>query len=405
MTESEHVNPTCGEHGAAVNPMGAATKAMDAVVRGWMGKSEAAAELEAHKVRALHMAVGWNSSPSGALIYCTSKYAATHSDKGYAVGQEARGYNEYLAQLNPDDRESILALGHMEDLLSIKGSRSYVTMLNAPIVDRIMQDGPGSFYRYLKENEELANRGGGRIRKQIIAGAESPETRACVRAEAIIGDFFGWPILRAIKHKPADGSDPHILDMAPIYQEALKQLKYAMDKPRLVATNQLKLLPSYPHLYPQSAASTKTKDGRVRTDMARIYSEAENCTRMEELLQRPSGEAGLTKLMEKFEEHTRELQVGGALTGANDTPELRAKLSGVNRTNTVVESVFALEKFLSTREKGSNLNSNLVYRRGWTLFKYNKTWVWGELLDGVRLKLFSEVSRKEAARLRKEEGS
>jgi hypothetical protein len=54
----------------------------------------------------------------------------------------------------------------MEDLLSIKGSRSYVTMLNAPIVDRIMQDGPGSFYRFLKENEELANPGGGRIRKQ-----------------------------------------------------------------------------------------------------------------------------------------------------------------------------------------------------------------------------------------------
>jgi hypothetical protein len=396
MTESEHVNPTCGEHGAAVNPMAAATKAMDAVVRGWMGKSDAAAELEAHKVRALHMAVGWNSSPSGALIYCTSKYAATHSDKGYAVGQEARGYNEYLAQLNPDDRESILALGHMEDLLSIKGSRSYVTMLNAPIVDRIMQDGPGSFYRYLKENEELANPGGGRIRQQIIAGAESPETRACVRAEAIIGDFFGWPILRALKHRPADGSDPHILDMAPIYQEALKQLKYAMDKPRLVATNQLKLLPSYPHLYPQSAVHTKTKDGRVRTDMARIYNEAENCTRMEELLK-----AGLTKLAEKFEEHTHYLQVGGALTGANVTPELRAKLSGVNRTNTVVESVFALEKFLSTREKGSNL----VYRRGWTLFKYNKTWAWGELLNGKRLKLYGEVSRKEAARLRKEEGS
>ena len=91
----------------------------------------------------------------------------------------------------------------------------------------------------------------------------------------------------------------------------------------------------------------------------------------------------------------------GALTGANVTPELRAKLSGVNRTNTVVESVFALEKYLSTREKGSNL----VYRRGWTLFKYNKTWAWGELLDGKRLKLYGEVSRKEAARLRKEEGS
>jgi hypothetical protein len=360
MTESDHVNPTCGEHGAAVNPMSACTKAMDGVVRGWMGKSEASLALEAHKVRALHMAVGWNTSPSGALIYCVSKYAATHSDKGYAVGQDARGFNEHLALLNGDDRQSILALGHMEDLLSIKGSRSYVSMLNAPIVDRILHDFPGSFYQFLKEQEELAKPGGGRIRTQIIAGAESPETRACVRAEAIVGAFFGWPILRAIKHRPADGSDPHILDMAPIYQEAHAQLLKAKDTPRLVATNQIKLLPSYPHLYPQSEAGERTKDARVKTDMQRIYSECENCTRIEELLS-----AGLKALADKFFEHTRELQLGGSLTGVNVTPELRAKLAGVNRTNTVVESVFALEKFLSTREKGSNL----VYRRGWTLFK------------------------------------
>ena len=29
--------PTCGEHGALVNPMHAGTKAMDAVMHGWMG--------------------------------------------------------------------------------------------------------------------------------------------------------------------------------------------------------------------------------------------------------------------------------------------------------------------------------------------------------------------------------
>lgn len=175
---SDVVNPTCGEHGAVVNPTTACTKAMDHVVQAWMGKSEADAKLDEHKVRALHMAVGWNSSPCGALIYCTCKYGAAFSDKGYAVGQEARAYNEYLARLSPDDRESILLLGHMEDLLSIKGSRSYVGMLNAPVVDRILTDGPGSFYRFLKEQEDLAQPGGGRIRKQIIAGVESAEVRA-----------------------------------------------------------------------------------------------------------------------------------------------------------------------------------------------------------------------------------
>lgn len=93
--------------------------------------------------------------------------------------------------------------------------------------------------------------------------------------------------------------------------------------------------------------------------------------------------------------------MGGALTGANDTPELRKRLAGVNRTNTVVESVFALEKFLTTREKGSNL----INRRGWTLFKYNKTWVWGERLTEGKLKLDKKVCRNEARKLRKAEGT
>ena len=237
ISGSDAVNPTCGEHGkhgAVVNPTGACAKAMDKVVLGWMGKTEADAMLDAHKVRALHMAVGWNNSPSGALIYCVCKYGAAHSDKGYAVGQQARAFNEYLAELEPDDRESILLMGHMEDLLSIKGSRSYVSFLNAPIVDRILLNGPGSFYQFLKEQEELARPGGGRIRRQIVAGAESAEVRACVRALAIVGDFFMWPVLRAIKHRRPDGSDLHILDMAPIYQEAYDQLGVAAANPRLV---------------------------------------------------------------------------------------------------------------------------------------------------------------------------
>ena len=239
LAGANSVNPTCGEHGAIVNPTGACAAAMDKVVLSWMGKTEADAMLDAHKVRALHMAVGWNNSPSGALIYCVCKYGASHSDKGYAVGQQARAYNEYLANLEPDDRESILLLGHMEDLLSIKGSRSYVSLLNAPIVDRILVDGPGSFYRFLKEQEELARPGGGRIRRQIVAGAESGEVRACVRALAIIGDFFMWPTLRAIKYRYPDGSDPHILDMAPVYQEAYDQLGIAAANPRLVSNDRV----------------------------------------------------------------------------------------------------------------------------------------------------------------------
>ena len=46
-----------------------------------------------------------------------------------------------------------------------------------------------------------------------------------MRAEAIIiiiGDFYLWPMLRAIKHRLPDGSNRHVLDIGPVYQEAYK---------------------------------------------------------------------------------------------------------------------------------------------------------------------------------------
>ena len=118
----------------------------------------------------------WHSSPCGALIYCTTKYGALNSDKGYAVGQKYIGYRawckEHLCEEDADRLADILdLLGYMEDLLSIKGSRAYVTSINAPIVDRILQQVPGSFYTFLKETEEVSGgKDGGKIRKQIIAG-------------------------------------------------------------------------------------------------------------------------------------------------------------------------------------------------------------------------------------------
>ena len=166
--------------------------------------------------------------------------------------------------------------------------------------------------------------------------------------------------------------------MAPIYQEAHAQLLMYAETPRLVATGQATLLPSFPYCYVTHEAGLKSKGKRAHADMKRIYEVAISCERILELIT-----AGIKAIAEEFFSHTREFQVGGCLAGENDTPELRAKLSGVNRTNTVVECVFALEKFLCTREKGSLLRG----RKGWTLFKYNGTDVWGEQLDANKLKL------------------
>ena len=96
MLRTDVDGPTCGEHGAVVNPMHSGTKAMDAVMHGWMGMTDEDIQLDSNKsMKALFMAVGWNASPVGALIYAMSKYCALHSDKGYSVGQKYVGYVEH----------------------------------------------------------------------------------------------------------------------------------------------------------------------------------------------------------------------------------------------------------------------------------------------------------------------
>ena len=66
-----------------------------------------------------------------------------------------------------------------------------------------------------------------KIADQIIAGARTPEIITCVRAEAIIGDFYIVHVADAAGDQASaagvpDGSDRHILDIGPVYQEAYK---------------------------------------------------------------------------------------------------------------------------------------------------------------------------------------
>ena len=122
-----------------------------------------------------------------------------------------------------------------------------------------MQQVPGSLYTFLKENDLIAKPEGGKIRRQILEGAESVEAMACVKYEAIIGSFYMWPLLHALKYRPPDGSDPHILDMCPVYQQAYKSVMEAAAKPELVAANQLILLPDFPHFYPSQEQKESEK--------------------------------------------------------------------------------------------------------------------------------------------------
>lgn len=60
------------------------------------------------------------------------RYVACFSDKGYAVGQEFRGFNEYTASLSADDRETILLLGHSEDLLLLRVNTLWKYLFSEP---------------------------------------------------------------------------------------------------------------------------------------------------------------------------------------------------------------------------------------------------------------------------------
>merc|ERR1712070_770467 len=84
MLRTDLNGPTCGEHGALVNPLHASTKAMDAVVHGWMGLTHEDIQLNSNKSKALFMAVGWNASPVGSLIYAMSKYCALKAQQRQA---------------------------------------------------------------------------------------------------------------------------------------------------------------------------------------------------------------------------------------------------------------------------------------------------------------------------------
>ena len=96
MLGTDFDGPTCGEHGALLNPMHAATTAMNALMYGWMGLTAEEIQLDSTKpTKGLFMAVGWSTSPAHALIYAMSKYCATHSNKGYSVGQKYVGYVEH----------------------------------------------------------------------------------------------------------------------------------------------------------------------------------------------------------------------------------------------------------------------------------------------------------------------
>ena len=128
---------TCAEH-ALVNILEEGRKAMDKVLRAMMNITDAQAEGDAAKIKAIRTCVGWFSSP-----VCATK--------GYAI---RRKFLEWMEARLADVDDQADLLGHLEDVFAICGSRMYVFFLDAAPTERLLSQ-TGSLLTYLEEEADM----------------------------------------------------------------------------------------------------------------------------------------------------------------------------------------------------------------------------------------------------------
>ena len=122
---------------------------------------------------------------------------------------------------------------------------------------------------------------------------------------------YMWPILRSLKQPAAGGGDPHVLDMAPIYQTAVRRLREAAEVPRQLTTGEFKIFPGHPKLYGDveavgcaGRARKGTRRGeRARINMKRIREASKSDEKVLTLLR-----AMLSAIADMLHEHTSEFQ-------------------------------------------------------------------------------------------------
>eukprot|EP00966_Prymnesium_polylepis_P043259 1004357-Prymnesium_polylepis.1 len=113
----------------------------------------------------------------------------------------------------------------------------YVFFLDAAVTERLLSQ-VGSLLTFLEEEDDLQAAGGGKLRKSILTGTNSPACMAAVRSMAIVCESVLWPLLRAVK--PA--ADKHTLDVLPkVWPAARKFFCDAAARPRGLITGDLKL--------------------------------------------------------------------------------------------------------------------------------------------------------------------
>jgi hypothetical protein len=142
------------------------------------------------------------------------------------------------------------------------------------------------------------------MRKHVIDGYNCPPVMVGVRVKAFVKEYFMWPILIVVQ-QPG-----HVLDMAPVYQVAVKQLRLAAADPQSVVDGTAKLLPDTPQCYPQHT-NPHSRGYHDMLDMQRIRQAVAG----DEVVNQWLGES-LAAIADKFFDHTQELQEGGIFAGA-----------------------------------------------------------------------------------------
>ena len=379
-------DPTCGEH-ALVNVLEEGRKAIDAIVRRLMNITEEQAAADAEKVKALRTVVGWFSSPACSLIFMMQKYVALRSSKGYAIGAKAAEWLEAELAAMMADQELLASelLGHLQDVLAIRGSRHYVFYLDAAPTERLLQ--PRSIKTYLDEEAALADsNAGGKLRHAILKGANSEEAMAAVRAMAIICDAVVFPALAAIK----PSADKHVLDVLPeTWPRIHKYFGDAAADPAAVIEGSLQLYARLGQPAPSEPPTQATRGGRARLDMLRIREASRGNALVEEMVA-----AAMQAMVPAVENHAAEWLPGGKLCSANITPELRQRYDALVSTSSCVERIHAVGK--SNDERCGSQRDDT--RCGIVLARYNNQAAWLNSKDAGTLRRLMDVSRTEARR-------
>ena len=305
------------------------------------------------------------------LLVKVCKYVAAFSSKGYAIGEKFAQWLAAELHVKEETLEGEL-LGHVQDLIAICGSRSYVFFMNAAVVERLCNS--GSLLTFLEEEADLGSESGGKLRSAILTGFNSPEIMAAVRAMALICDSCLFTGLRSIK--PEDTA--HILDVLPsFWPKVLGFFEEAAQSPATVVSGELCLLPA------ETARQRKEtpRAARAEIDMQRIRAAAKGDPLLERMLS-----AAFTAMAAGTRNHASEFLPGGRLCSEKVTPELRKAFDGCQTTSTSVERGFAIGR-LHDRQAGV---ARADSRAGWVLGK----------MDGTVADIRSEPIKQQVAFLR-----